>query len=531
MIELSALEIAEATSGTLLGLDEVAASALTCTSATTDSREVGKGCLFLAKPGEVTDGHRFIPMAFDAGASLALVEREVQDAEGQVYPSVLVDDVVLAMGRLAAYIVARLREKGEVTVVGITGSAGKTTTKDLLASIFGAEGKTVAPIGSFNGEVGVPLTVFRAEDDTRYLVIEMGADRVGNIKYLTDMIQPDYGIVLKVGTAHAGEFGGVDNIEATKGEMAEGVRLGLGLNIDDYRVRRMINRASTPVTYFGVEGREAEVTTSANPGVAENRISASNLTTNDEGKPVFTLTFPEGQTFEVASQLIGEHHVYNLLAAATVAYQAGIAPESIVTQLSRSGAASKWRMQRTDRADGVTVINDAYNANPESMTAALQTLAQLGRLPSTNRTWAVLGAMLELGDQTLAEHDRIGQLAVRLNISKLIAVGDIAKPIYNTAHLEGSWGNEATWVATADEAFELLKGALEPGDIVLFKSSNGAGLGILGQQVADYEGNLTDGDAQTSDSGAWLSAGDFVQALNSTNGAETGTDSQTPNNA
>ena len=197
------------------------------------------------------------------------------------------------MGRLAAYIVTRLRERGEVTVVGITGSAGKTTTKDLLAAIFGAEGKTVAPIGSFNGEVGVPLTVFRAEEDTRYLVIEMGADRVGNIKYLTDMISPDYGIVLKVGTAHAGEFGGVDNIEATKGEMAEGVRLGLGLNIDDYRVRRMINRTSTPVTYFGVEGREAELTHTANPGVAENRMTASNLTTTDEGTVSYThLTLP-----------------------------------------------------------------------------------------------------------------------------------------------------------------------------------------------------------------------------------------------
>ncbi|WHS49777.1 UDP-N-acetylmuramoyl-tripeptide--D-alanyl-D-alanine ligase [Rothia sp. SD9660Na] len=531
MIELSALEIEEAVAGTLLGLDSAGASALACTSATTDSREVGPGCLFIAKPGEVTDGHNFLPAAFEQGAFLALVEREVQDAAGKPYPSILVDDVVLAMGRLAAYIVARLRERGGVTVVGITGSAGKTTTKDLLAAIFGAEGKTVAPIGSFNGEVGVPLTVFRAEEDTKYLVIEMGADRVGNIKYLTDMISPDYGVVLKVGTAHAGEFGGVDNIEATKGEMAEGVRLGLGLNIDDYRVRRMLNRASTPVTYFGVEGREAELTRTANPGVSENRITASKLTTTDEGKPAFTLTFPDGQSFEISSQLIGEHHVYNLLAAATVAYQAGIAPDRIAQQLNTAGAASKWRMQRKDRADGVTVINDAYNANPESMTAALQTLAQLGRLPSTNRTWAVLGAMLELGDQTLTEHDRIGQLAVRLNISKLIAVGDIAKPIYNTAHLEGSWGNEATWVANTEEAFELLRGDLEPGDIVLFKSSNGAGLGLLGQKVADYEGNLTHHEGDSGQSQPWLSAGDFVQALNSDSGAQPDAAAKTTDNS
>ncbi|MDO4898880.1 MAG: UDP-N-acetylmuramoyl-tripeptide--D-alanyl-D-alanine ligase, partial [Rothia sp. (in: high G+C Gram-positive bacteria)] len=512
----SAQEIATAVGGTLLGTAAQAPSSITCTFATTDSRDVTANTLFLAKPGEVTDGHNFLPQAFAAGATLALVEREITDDKGETFPS---------MGRLAAYIVERLRADGEITVVGITGSAGKTTTKDLLAAIFSAQGKTVAPVGSFNGEVGVPLTVFRAEADTRYLVIEMGADRVGNIRYLTDMISPDYGVVLKVGTAHAGEFGGVDNIELTKGEMAEGVRSGLALNIDDYRVRRMINRASTPVTYFGVAGQEAEVTTSANPGVPEERIVAENLTTDEAGCPVFTLVFPQGQSFEVHSKLIGEHHVYNLLAAATLAYKSGIDPADIVHEMNAAQATSKWRMQRTNRADGVTVINDAYNANPESMTAALQTLAQLGRLPSTNRTWAVLGAMLELGEQSLQEHDRIGQLAVRLNISKLIAVGDIAKPIYNTAHLEGSWGNEATWVATPEEAFDLLKGEVEAGDIVLFKSSNGAGLGKLGQQVADYEADLTVAESGTA---AWLSAGDFVGAINSDKTNEAGMTGSNP---
>lgn len=530
MIELSALEISGAVEGTLRGLTEDEASSISCTSATTDSREVTAGCLFLAKPGEVTDGHNYLPQAFAAGATLALVEREVKDEQGATYPAVLVDDVVLAMGRLAAFIVARLRERGEVTVVGITGSAGKTTTKDLLAAIFGSAGKTVAPVGSFNGEVGVPLTVFRAEEDTRYLVIEMGADRVGNIRYLTDMIQPDYGVVLKVGTAHAGEFGGVDNIEATKGEMAEGVRKGLGLNLDDYRVRRMINRASTPVIYFGVAGREADVTYTVNPGVTEELISAENLRTTSEGKPEFTLVFPGDQRYEVSSQLIGEHHVYNLLAAATVAYQAGIPTDVIAQNLNVTVAASKWRMQRTDRSDGVTVINDAYNANPESMTAALQTLASLGRQPGANRTWAVLGAMLELGDQSLMEHDRVGQLAVRLNISKLVAVGDIAKPIYNTAHLEGSWGNEATWVATVEDAFELLNGQLQPGDIVLFKSSNGAGLGTLGQRVADFEGNLTSLESSKIQHQPWMSAGDFAQPLNSFNGAKTHSATDTSDN-
>ena len=178
-----------------------------CTSATTDSREVVEGTLFIAKPGETTDGHRFIGTAREAGSPLALAEREIRDDEGRVLPSVIVPEVVEAMGRLAHEIVRRLKPEGEVTVLGITGSAGKTTTKDLLRGIFSEHGPTVAPVGSYNGEVGVPLTVFRADWDTQYLVIEMGANHVGNIRYLCDIVNPDFGAILKVGTAHAGEFG------------------------------------------------------------------------------------------------------------------------------------------------------------------------------------------------------------------------------------------------------------------------------------------------------------------------------------
>ena len=205
--------------------------------------------------------------------------------------------------------------------------------------------------------------------------------------------------------------------------------------------------------------------------------------------------------------------MHNLLAAATVAYNSGISGEKIARALNKAAAASKWRMARTDRADGVTVINDAYNANPESMAAALRTLAQLGRTvdPATgqpHRTWAVLGAMLELGDASVEEHDRIGRLVVRMNISKLIAVGDETKPIYNAAHLEGSWGNEATWVKTPEEAEQILRAEVRPGDIVLFKSSNGAKLGILGDQVAFAEYTF---GAEEEQAPTWLSAGDFVE--------------------
>ena len=509
MIKLSAAQIIEATGGTAIGL-EGREEQVYADFATTDSREVQTGTLFVAKPGAVTDGHRFIPMAFEKGATLALVEREVLDEQGVPYPSIQVPDVVLAMGDLARYSIEQMRAQGELTVIGITGSAGKTTTKDLLAAIFTPEGPTVAPVGSYNSEVGVPLTVFRADESTRYLVIEMGADRVGNIEYLANIAHPDHGAILKVGTAHAGEFGGVDNIERTKGELAEGVRPtgSLALNADDERVLRMASRSVAPITYFGVGEK-----TDANGQPYERYVAALNLRTTDAGCPEFTLRLPDGSEYEISSQLIGEHHVHNLLAAATIAYNSGISGEKIARALNKAAAASKWRMARTDRADGVTVINDAYNANPESMAAALRTLAQLGRTvdPATgqpHRTWAVLGAMLELGDASVEEHDRIGRLVVRMNISKLIAVGDETKPIYNAAHLEGSWGNEATWVKTPEEAEQILRAEVRPGDIVLFKSSNGAKLGILGDQVvfAEYTFGAEEEQAPT-----WLSAGDFVE--------------------
>ena len=509
MIKLSAAQIIEATGGTAIGL-EGREEQVHADFATTDSREVQTGTLFVAKPGAVTDGHRFIPMAFERGATLALVEREVLDEQGMPYPSIQVPDVVLAMGDLARYSIEQMRAQGELTVIGITGSAGKTTTKDLLAAIFAPEGPTVAPVGSYNSEVGVPLTVFRADESTRYLVIEMGADRVGNIEYLANIAHPDHGAILKVGTAHAGEFGGVDNIERTKGELAEGVQPtgSLALNADDERVLRMASRSVAPITYFGVGEK-----TDANGQPYERYVAALNLRTTDAGCPEFTLRLPDGSEYEISSQLIGEHHVHNLLAAATIAYNSGISGEKIARALNKAAAASKWRMARTDRADGVTVINDAYNANPESMAAALRTLAQLGRTvdPATgqpHRTWAVLGAMLELGDASVEEHDRIGRLVVRMNISKLIAVGDETKPIYNAAHLEGSWGNEATWVKTPEEAEQILRAEVRPGDIVLFKSSNGAKLGILGDQVAFAEYTF---GAEEEQAPTWLSAGDFVE--------------------
>ncbi|BCW66594.1 UDP-N-acetylmuramoyl-tripeptide--D-alanyl-D-alanine ligase [Arthrobacter sp. NicSoilB4] len=476
MIAFTAAEIADITNGRL-----AAEPGITPASVVTDSREATTGSLYVAKPGETADGHDFVGAAFDRGAVLALVERDVADDAGATYPAVVVEDSVLAMGALAAEAVRRIRASraadGEpLTVIGITGSAGKTTTKDLLAGILAAEGTTIAPQGSYNGEVGVPLTVFKAGADTRYLVIEMGATGVGHISYLAGMVRPDIGVVLGVGTAHAGEFGGVENIARAKGELVEALpSAGTAvLNLDDARVAAMAGR--TQATVLGYTAQAA--TRPAGAGL----VRAERVELNAGGCPEFELFLPgEGTGHHVAARLIGAHHTANLLAAAAAAHAAGVPAARIAASLSAQTAASRWRMERTERADGVTIINDAYNANPESMRAALRTLADLGR---GRRTWAVLGAMLELGPDSIREHMAVGTQVVRLNISRLVVVGREARSLYVSAVNEGSWGNECVFAETPEEAYELLQAELEPGDLVLFKSSNSIGLRHLGDRIA-----------------------------------------------
>ncbi|AOT04126.1 UDP-N-acetylmuramoyl-tripeptide--D-alanyl-D-alanine ligase [Arthrobacter sp. U41] len=479
MIAFNAAEIADITHGRL-----AAEPGITPGSVVTDSREATPGSLYVAKPGETADGHDFVGAAFERGAVLALVEHDVADGAGHSYPAVVVRDAVLAMGALAAEAVRRIRaaraaDGKPLTVIGITGSAGKTTTKDLLAGILAAEDTTVAPQGSYNGEVGVPLTVFKAGADTRYLVIEMGATGVGHISYLAEMVRPDIGVVLGVGTAHAGEFGGVENIARAKGELVEALpATGTAvLNLDDARVAAMATR-----TRARVLGYSAQPARGVSGDAGAERVRAEGVELNAGGHPEFELYLPgEPAGHHVEARLIGAHHIANLLAAAAAAHAAGVPAARIAASLSTQTAASRWRMERTERADGVTVINDAYNANPESMRAALRTLADLGR---GRRTWAVLGAMLELGPDSIREHMAVGTQVVRLNISRLVVVGREARSLYVSAVNEGSWGDECVFAETPEEAYELLQAELEPGDLVLFKSSNSIGLRHLGDRIA-----------------------------------------------
>ncbi|MDQ6753871.1 MAG: UDP-N-acetylmuramoyl-tripeptide--D-alanyl-D-alanine ligase [Actinomycetota bacterium] len=490
MTELTAADIAAITQGRLTATAKPEQK-IALADLVTDSREARAGALYVAKPGEFADGHTFIADAVAGGAVLTLAEHEMNDEGGRPYPAVIVPDAVLAMGALAAHAVALLRAAGELTVIGITGSAGKTTTKDLLAGILSRLGRTVAPQGSYNGEVGVPLTVFRADASTRFLVIEMGATGIGHIRYLASLVKPDIGVVLGVGTAHAGEFGGVENIALAKGELVEALApTGVAvLNRDDPRVRQMAGRTPARTVYFGNAG------TGSTQGSAELQVLAEDAGTDQRGQPVFGLRFtddPAGTRWPVSSKLLGLHHVTNLLAAAAAAYVAGAPARLIVESLNELKAASRWRMERTERPDGVTVINDAYNANPESMRAALRTLAELGHGTGAaagpgsqgRRTWAVLGPMLELGADSIHEHDAVGRVAVRLNISRLVVVGTEARAMHVGAVMEGSWGDESVFVPDAEAARELLEQQLRPGDIVLVKSSNGAGLRFLGDRIA-----------------------------------------------
>ncbi|MFD7877473.1 UDP-N-acetylmuramoyl-tripeptide--D-alanyl-D-alanine ligase [Streptomyces sp. NPDC059766] len=466
MIALSLAEIAAVVGGQTYDIPDP--SVQVTGPVVRDSREVVPGSLFVAFVGERVDGHDFAQAVVEAGAAAVLASRPVG------VPAVVVEDVQAAIGALARHVV---RELG-ATLVALTGSAGKTSTKDLIAQVLQRHAPTVWTPGSLNNEIGLPLTALSATEDTRFLVLEMGARGIGHIRYLTDLTPPRIGLVLNVGSAHIGEFGGREQIAQAKGELVEalppaqdgGVAV---LNADDPLVRAMASRTKAKVVYFG-ESDEADV-------------RAENVRLTDSGQPAFSLHTPSGCS-DVTMRLYGEHHVSNALAAAAVAHELGMSVEEIATALSEAGSLSRWRMEVTERPDGVTVVNDAYNANPESMRAALRALAAMGKAAQAQggRTWAVLGKMAELGDEALAEHDAVGRLAVRLNVGKLVAVGGReAAWLQLGAYNEGSWGEESVHVSDAQAAVDLLRSELRPGDVVLVKASRSVGLESVAQALLE----------------------------------------------
>ena len=467
MMQLSLGEIAKAIDGRLVSPDAQALDDVLVTgSVETDSRLISKGSLFFARPGEVTDGHLFVKSARELGAVAAVVDHTVDSAIAQI----VVDDVTLALGKLAEYVLARIREVNDLKVIGITGSNGKTTTKNMLREILSKVGQTIAPIESYNNEVGAPISILKAGTETKFLVVELGAGGPGSIAYLADIAKPDIAVMLKVGLAHVGEFGGIEGTAKIKGELTSALtadNLMIG-NADDGYIRDMPTKAKQ--IWFG---------TAPDAGYR-----ATDLQLNIEGTS-FEMHWPIGEVERITLRILGEHHVMNALAACAVADQLGVSHALIKDALEAMPLAERWRMQLTNRADGVSIINDAYNASPDSTKAALQTLAQLGK--SGRRTIAVLGEMAELGAFSREQHDAIGRIAVRLNIDQLVVVGEAAKLIHMGAEQEGSWGGESKYFDSIAEALAYVRGMLVAGDIVLVKSSKSANLRHLGDDLLEVQ--------------------------------------------
>ncbi|MEU4424617.1 UDP-N-acetylmuramoyl-tripeptide--D-alanyl-D-alanine ligase [Actinoplanes sp. NPDC024001] len=443
MITMTFAEIAEITGGRLVN----AAETVTVTGPVEyDSRKVGPGGLFVAFAGEKVDGHDFAAAVVEAGAAGVLGTRDTGA------PGVVVADPLAALAALARVVVSRL---DKLTVVGLTGSSGKTTTKDYIGQLLGRLGPTVAPAGSLNNELGFPYTVLQATTETRFLVLEMGARGIGHIRYLTEIAQPRIGVVLNVGAAHIGEFGSVEGTALAKGELVEalpssGVAI---LNADDPLVSAMASRTSAAVVAVGEDSSAA--------------LRATEVAVDSTGRASYQLVSGD-KSGNVRLAVAGRHQVANTLAAAAVALAAGMDFDELTAALGEVGIVSGRRMDVFDRPDGVRVIDDSYNANPSSTAAALRALAAMGE---GRRTTAVLGYMAELGEFEVSGHAEVGRLAAELGVDRLIAVAGNARPILDGAAGFTGWPGTAYLAADQDAAIEILKEDLRADDVVLVKGS------------------------------------------------------------
>jgi UDP-N-acetylmuramoyl-tripeptide--D-alanyl-D-alanine ligase len=443
VIPLSLGEIARVVSGQVVDADP---SVLVTGGVEFDSRKIGPGGLFVAFVGDKADGHDFAPAAVAAGAVGVLGSRPVPGL-----PTVVVADPLAALAALARCVVDRLPD---LTVIGLTGSSGKTTTKDLVAQLCARLGPTVAPGGSLNNELGHPYTVLQADGATRFLVLEMGARGPGHLRYLAGIAPPRIGVVLNVGVAHIGEFGSVEAIAQAKSELPEAVSPDglVVLNADDPRVREMAVRTRARVTLVG----EA----------AEANLRAADVTLDERGRASYTLVVRNGSA-RVTLAVPGRHQVANTLAAAAVARELGMPLGELAPALGALTLVSTRRMDVFDRPDGVTVIDDSYNANPASTAAALNALAAIG---TGRRTVAVLGYMAELGEHERSGHESVGALAATLDVTLVIVVGEAA-PIHDGASGVPGWSGSSVVVPDQAAALAVLRDELRPGDVVLVKGS------------------------------------------------------------
>ena len=456
-MQASAQWIAEAVSGRLVGNDVPVTGPVV-----TDSREAQAGSLYVARRGESADGHAFVSGAAKRGAVAAIVEHEVDEAVAQI----VVEDSTEALGALARAHVEKLRSSGDLDVIAMTGSVGKTTTKDLLLQIMSEDGPTVAPKLSFNNEVGLPLTVLLADESTRHLVLEMGASAPGHITYLTDIVAPDVAIELCVGHAHVGGFGGFEGVAAAKAELIKGTRPGgpVILNTDDPNVEAMAPLATGRVIRFSASGNERA------------DVVARDVRLDRADRASFTLVTPEGEA-PIDLKIVGRHHVANALAAAAGALTLGVSLQTVAAVLSRARALSPHRMDVHElRVDGMdlTLIDDSYNANLDSMRAGIAALASIGR---DSQRIAVLGEMLELGEDSQSLHQQVGALIADAGVETLIGLGTDAH-----YYLEGAPDVPNREVASdPQDAARLALEHAKDGAVVLVKGS----FGSQSWQVAD----------------------------------------------
>lgn len=503
MIPMTLAEIAELTGGTLHDVEDPQATVTGF--AEFDSRKLTPGGLFIALPGARVDGHDFAPAAIAQGAVAVLAARPVGVPAIVVPPATdrRADDnadlwshdpdgsgaaVVEALSTLARTVTTRLVRDTGLTVVGVTGSAGKTSTKDLIASVLRTAGPTVAPPGSFNNELGHPYTALRCDRHTRHLVSELSARGLGHIAHLATIAPPRIGVVLNVGSAHLGEFGSRENIAQAKGELVEALPAAADggvavLNADDPFVAAMAERTSAKVVTYSA----------ATPPAPGATYRATDIRLDDVARPSFTLHAPDRPPVPVRLQVFGAHQVSNALAAAAVGLEAGLDPEQVVQGLSGHENASAHRMDVRTRADGVTVINDAYNANPDSMRAGIAALAYTAAARPEARSVAVLGEMSELGDGALDAHRAVGEDLDRHHIDHLVAVGtdDNCRAMATEAANRGITTGIA---ADVDEAVRLVGeilatrpggGDVRPADVVLVKASNSQGLWRVAEALLD----------------------------------------------
>ena len=449
MIPLQASAIAKIVGGELHGVDLLVTQAPVLNSA-----DAIDGSLFLALKGENVDGHDFADDAFTRGAVVALVTKPIKGNY------ILVDDVTKALGALAHNVRITLKD---LIVIGITGSQGKTTTKELLASVLSGVAETVAPSGNFNNDLGAPISLLRCTDKTRYCIVEMGARHLGDIAKLAEMAQPNIGVVLKVGSAHVGEFGSVELIAKTKSEMISSLNesaVAILGNYDPY----------TPAMAALHKGKSVLFGEDVSCAIRATDIEFR------EGRAHFDLVTPEGRS-PVGLRIIGLHQVANALAVAAIATELGLSLDQISGGLSTAESNARWRMEITE-LPGVLLINDSYNASPEAMSAALSTLSLFAQ-ERGGQSWAFLGKMHELGESSQSDHAAIGTLAQELGIDHLVCVG---APEYAAAMDK----NGSTSIHICDNKAQALAIAenLHHGDVLLIKASRSEKLEELADAIS-----------------------------------------------